>query len=312
MSKQKKDEISCPYCGHRFRGMPRDHTACPNCKQILYVYDSVLGGRKVILTEEGLSKIIKAKALSGTQDYFTARLNELAASFQKAQATTTHYGELGRELENRVKDLLQEFLPNKYEISTGFVRSLERPKWRSNQIDILLGRNDICYPIAVHNEYRVYPIESIISFVEVTSNLTKGKLREDYEKVADLQRLHKRMYYIPMPPAGVAPYPTDAVHPRFYYFAFSTDSSVDTLSRWLLEMSNEYRTQLHALFVLTPSVCLVMPNAEPDYDRLIPETRPQFAISVFLQHILMGLQTADFIPANASLPLTDYTVAGSE
>ena len=264
------------------------------------------------MTEDGLYKIINPKGRREPSDYFTARAEELKASFARAQASTFHYGELGRELESCVRSLLSEYLPNRYDIATGFVRSLERPGWQSNQIDILLSRSDICYPIAVHQQYNVYPLESVISFMEVTSNLTKGKLREDYEKVAELQRQHKRLYAIPDPPVGVALYPAyNATHPRFYYFAFeSSTRDQNRIAENMLELSNQYHIQLHALFVLKPGWCFIMPNAVLDSDRpyqtvILKNTLPNSLIS-FLEHILVSLQTADFIPQNASIPFSLY------
>ncbi len=148
--------LTCPYCDYRFAQMPADRTGCPGCSQILYVYNSVLGGKKILLTEEGLYKIIKVRPSKEPTDYFTSRMQELEAAFSKAKASTRHYGELGRELESLVWHLLEEYLPNKYKVATGFVRTLEKPGWISNQIDIILSRSDICYPIAVHHQYSVF------------------------------------------------------------------------------------------------------------------------------------------------------------
>lgn len=309
---EKNQEISCPYCGFIFNSMPIDRTGCPNCKEIIYVHDSILGNKKVLFTEEGLFKIVKIKYSQETKDYFISRLRELDAAFRKAQASTQHYGELGRELESLVKNLLSEYLPTKYKLATGFIRSLEKPKWQSNQIDIIFSRNDICHPIAVHNQYSVFPLESIISFMEITSNLTKAKLIEDYEKVADLQRIHKRHYYVPDPPSGIKLYSTEdrAVHPRFYYFAFTTSIDENKISKILKELSNEYKIQLHSMFVLNPGTCYIMPNAEQNttepYQKIFIENKPKEAILLFLQHILSSLQSADFIPPNASIPFGEY------
>jgi len=304
--------ISCPYCDYDFTKLPPDRTGCPNCGEIIYIYESPSGRGKILITEEGLYKIVKAKPSQQAQDYFTSRLIELKAAFEKAKATSNHYGELGRELEALVKNLLQEYLPAKYKVATGFVRSLEKPKWQSNQIDVLMTRSDICYPIAVHNEYSIFPLETVISFMEVTSNLTKGKLREDYEKVEELQRLHKRLYYLPEPPASVRLYNTGnhAVRPRFYYFAFSTDRKDESIAQAMLDLSNEYRIQLHSLFVLNPGYCFLMPNStpgdDPPYQKIVKETNARKSIIIFLQHILVSLQTADFIPPNASIPFAEY------
>jgi hypothetical protein len=315
---RNKWKISCPYCDHNFDTLPPDRTGCPNCEQIIYIYSSPLGGQKILMTEEGLFKVIRTKSSKEEKDYFVARMEELEAAFRKATASTTHYAELGRELETLVKKLLEEYLPNKYKVATGFVKSLEKPGWQSNQIDIILSRSDICYPISVQHQYSVFPIESVVSFMEVTSNLTPAKLHEDYEKVAELQRLSNRLFYIPDPPAGIKAYSVteNAVHPRFYYFAFETTCSMELITQTLLELSNEYRIQLHALYILRPSACFIMPNAIPNeenpYQQIFQESNPRNAIVAFLQHVLVSLQTADFIPPNASIPFGEYFKGNTE
>ena len=308
----KDDSLSCPYCGYELAAMPHDKTACPNCENILYISKSILGEEDVLLTEEGYYKIVRSKKRDEESDYFTERMNELKASFGKAKASIMHYGELGRDLEVAVRKLLEEYLPNKYRVDTGFVRSLEKPGWRSNQIDILLSRNDICYPLAIHHEYKVYPLESIISFMEVTSNLTSAKMREDYEKVTELQRLNKQLYFVPKVPAGVNQWLAyNAPRPRFYYFAYSTEwSEKETVKRNLLKLSNDYRIQLHATFVLDHGWWFMMPNATPGAktpysDLHIIDSMPDSFIA-FLQHVLLNLQTADFIPPNGSIPFSYY------
>ena len=307
-----KPVIHCPYCDDELPKVPLDISGCPKCGQVIRVIESLLGDRKVLLTQEGWAKIYRPSGREVEHDYFTARLQELRGAFEKAMGSTIHYGERGRELESLVRGFIDEYLPRKYSLHTGFVRSLEKQGWQSNQIDILVCRSDICYPIAVHREFSVYPLESLISFIEVTSNLTRGKLREDYEKVAVLQRLHKRMYFLPRPPAGVRPYYAfdTAVHPRYYTFAFSTRLSPVQMRDSMLSLSNEYHTQLHCMFVLQPGYCIVMSNAnrnvQPSYQVAEIIDNPRDAIVAFLEHLLSALQTADFIPPNASLPFSAY------
>src|SRR5271157_1744404 len=106
--------LACPYCDHPFDLVPSDGTGCPHCGETIYVYDSPLRNAKIILTDEGHVKIVKAKAFKPVTDYFTSRMLELEAAFGKAKATTSHYAELGRELESLVRCFLSEYLPNKY------------------------------------------------------------------------------------------------------------------------------------------------------------------------------------------------------
>ena len=184
-----------------------DRTVCPVCGEVIYLNESLIGGNQVLLIEEGYHNIVKTRRVGDSGGYFIRRVEGLAAASRKARASTKHYGELGRELEAAVKGFLSEHLPNEYRIDTGFVRSLEKPGWQSNQIDVLLSRSDICYPLATHHEYKVYPLESVISFVEVTSDLTRAK----------------RSFPLPKPPASTILHPAyNATYPRFLYFAFTT------------------------------------------------------------------------------------------
>ncbi|MBA7682155.1 hypothetical protein ES703_90501 [subsurface metagenome] len=230
------------------------------------------------------------------------------AAFDKATKASTHYGQLGSESEEIVRELLNEHLPLKYYADTGFVRTLEKPGWESKQIDILLVRRDICFPLAILKRFKVYPIESVIGFMEVTSKVNKGKLTEDFEKVVDLKRLYKRHCHIPKPPIGTQFCQVDAPHPRFYYFAFSTDwAKPQTVNRVIKEMSREYGIQLHAMFVLGQG-CYVSPTPtkdNPSPDVIFTPNMPDSFIG-FLYHILMNLQTADFLPPNASIPFQEY------
>ena len=252
-------------------------------------------------------------------NYFTRCVNSLKEAYRGVEVgDNPHYVTAGHELECLVTEkLLKPFLPSKYAVHTNcFVRSLEKPNWKSNEIDILFTRDDIGFPLESHETYKIFPMESIVSFMEVTKTLDLPKLREEYAKVADLQRLNKRFYYVPKPPAGLSPCLPDAPRPRFYYFAFSSDWKTlkdiekPGITKQIIEQSNEYGVQLHAIFVLEPAWCLVMPNADPrsekPYSKLhVYEGLPE-SIMYFLQVIIMGLQSADFIPPNATIPFVHY------
>jgi hypothetical protein len=262
----------------------------------------------MLLTEEGYEKITRAVRLQENAEYFSERLGQLGSEFRKAQKACTHYGQLGSELEKLVMVLLREHLPLKYKVDTGFVRTLERPGWESSQIDILFVRQDICFPLAILKDFRVYPIEAVVGFMEVTSKVTRGKLAEDFEKVVALKRLSKRVVHVPTPPQGVASLHVDAPEPRFYYFAFSSDGTrTETMRRTIEEICNDYQIQLHAMFVLNEGCYTSRTPTAEDKSRTVTfwGSMPTSFI-FFLYHILLNLQTADYLPPNASIPFEEY------
>ena len=112
--------------------------------------------------------------------------DELSSRLKSAIATLRHKGEVGKNIETILVKTLRPYVPNVFGIDTGFVRTLEDPKWQSRQIDILFTRQDVCHPLAVFPDSKVFPLEAIIGFLEVTKSINKGKLIEDFNKVADL------------------------------------------------------------------------------------------------------------------------------
>lgn len=300
--------LTCPYCGSEIRNPPANGKLSPCCQQPVYRRKSSHTGKAMLLTEQGYERMKRAAQLQENTKYFSERLVQLGSEFRKAQNACTHYGQLGSELEKLVMCLLNEHLPLKYKADTGFVRTLDQPGWQSCQIDILFVRQDICFPLAMLKSFRVYPIESVVGFMEVTSKVTRGKLTEDFEKVVELKRLSKRVVHMPRQPQGVISRHVDAPQPRFYYFAFSSDGTkTGTMRRIIEEICSDYDIQLHAMFVLNEGCYTSRTPTTEDRSRTVTFWGSMPASFIrFLYHILLNLQTADYLPPNASIPFEEY------
>lgn len=209
-------------------------------------------------------------------------------------------------------------------MDTGFVRSLEDPEWQSSQIDLLLTRKDFGHPLAVFPETKIYPIEAVIGFVEVTKRIDKRKLLEDFGKVKDLKQKTKRTYVLPYSFARAAGMPgTDSppdssdmlkkvyatisdLEPRFFYFAFESDwTEPASLCRVFQAAGEELGVHCHGLFV--PQFGFFMHKAvQTPPSRHVVEymTAMPDAFIAFLSQVLGALQSFTVVPSNAGIPLS--------
>lgn len=198
----------------------------------------------------------------------------------------SHKSTIGTDLENVVKDLLREYLPIKFSLETGFVRSLEDIEWQSNQIDILFTLNNTGFPLATLPTCKVFPIEAVLGIMEVTKYLYKTKLEADFAKVSELLHKHKRYALKPIsdlidiyskmiednaidakakeslkqkldfyntiknPRNQRDIFNYNDMPPRFFYFAKSAIKDTNKLLGYIYEFSQKYGIALHGMFIL--------------------------------------------------------------
>lgn len=265
------------------------------------------------------------------REHLLSRQRELLTYLESVTSAIDHHGEAGRDLELRVRDLLTQFLPGRFGLSSGFVRSLDDPDWQSNQIDLLITRKDIGYPLAVFPGNEIYPIEAVVGFVEVTRTLNAAKLEEDFEKVRDLKRRTSRTYVYPYSyakAAGIVPRtasePADSLkkvvlttkdlEPRFYYFAFTTDwKKPESLCKVLQGTGNKLGVHCHGVFI--PDFGFFMHQAVasgPSNHDVKYVLDPADAFITFLSVFLESLQTFTDPSPVASIPFDQYGLSPGE
>lgn len=107
------------------------------------------------------------------------RIDELLASAAKsmssdlAQQLVAHPGELGREREEVVRAFLRKHLPERFEISTGFV--FDADEHVSEQIDIIISDSLLCPRFETIGGTHYYPCESVVAVGQVKSSMTSEK-----------------------------------------------------------------------------------------------------------------------------------------
>src|SRR3954453_10603306 len=69
-------------------------------------------------------------------DYWQFRMEGVTSRLRAAQQIVSHPGTRGALAENLLRELVRDFLPQRWAVGTGFVMDVERG--RSNQVDVLV------------------------------------------------------------------------------------------------------------------------------------------------------------------------------
>lgn len=118
------------------------------------------------------------------RDNFEKILSELALVYR-----LTHNGEKGKEAEEILKNFLKKYLPQKYQVTTGFVHT---DMGISNQSDILLYDANNYPPLYSGYANQIIHMSSLRAVIECTMKLNKRKIEEDNKKINNLKALYKK------------------------------------------------------------------------------------------------------------------------
>lgn len=118
------------------------------------------------------------------RDNFQKILSELQLVYK-----LNHNGEKGREAEEILKSFLCKYLPKKYSVTTGFVKS---DLGVSNQCDIMIYDDTNYAPLYSGYVNQIIHMLSLRGCIECTMKLNKKKVTEDNKKFSSLKSLYRR------------------------------------------------------------------------------------------------------------------------
>ncbi len=266
----------------------------------------------------------------GDSDTASNQVKEIEARINSVISVLRHHGEAGRNIEEIVRLAIRDYIPLKFGIETGFVRSLDDPNWQSNQIDLLFTRQDTGHPLAVFPGTKVFPIESVVGFMEITKKINKKKLQLDFEKVVDLKHKKSRFYTLPtnvartmgiLPPKenptaqdilndriSRVPIVSTDLEPRFFYFAFSTDwKKSKTICKNIAAVGKKQKVHLHGMLILNTGYFKHTPTSDPKTAyRISYITDFPGAYIAFIHDLIDALQTFTIVPETATVPISKY------
>lgn len=129
---------------------------------------------------------------TGLSAYFDA-INEIFALQTKVlTGALPHYGERGRNDEQRMTKLLKQVLPRRFSLGTGFVLSSHIDLPASPQIDIVIHDEMYNSPLFRELAANIFPIEAVYGTVEVKADLSLDRLREAATALALISQMAKR------------------------------------------------------------------------------------------------------------------------
>jgi hypothetical protein len=261
----------------------------------------------------------------------------LASKIALAIANVPHDGDLGHTIEDLLREVLREYIPKRFSVERGFVRSLGKEmnpqelKWKSYSVDILFTHGDSGLVLSSQPNTKVFPLESVLGFMEVTKTVDRQKLRDDFQKVRELKQQVRRYCWcslsraqelnalnledycaktnIPLETARkfarnfrvVVPY--NDLEPRFFYFANSTDwSDPKTICQNIYEASEEFGVHLHGMLILDRGLF----RRDVGSGQVIYILDLDEAFALFMHILIDSLMTFAKIPEGTSIPLDIY------
>ena len=135
--------------------------------------------------------------------YFEATKKILQLQRDTLTGVLPHFGERGRNDELRLINFLEQILPQRFGVGSGFVVSSNSKAGVSKQTDIIISDEFFNSPLHRELSSFVYPIETVYATIEVKGTLSKYKrsnkktdLDQVLESISKIRQLSKYKHYI--------------------------------------------------------------------------------------------------------------------
>jgi len=120
-------------------------------------------------------------------EYWQLRMEGVTARLQAAQQIVSHPGTRGTLAENLLRELIREFLPQRWGTGTGFIMDVERG--RSKQIDVLIFDQFTASPVYRDGELFILSPGTAHVAVEVKSHLDIDEIPRAYNNICSAKQV---------------------------------------------------------------------------------------------------------------------------
>ncbi|MFW5411958.1 DUF6602 domain-containing protein [Aerococcus urinaeequi] len=158
------------------------------------------------------------------KQFFEASSESMKLYFEQVTSQIDHNGEKGSAREEKIKELLEKYLPKKYSLTNGTITN--STDQQSRQVDIIIHDNLFTPILEDFQSSKVIPIESLYGIIEVKSTLSKVELGKCANNIKSTMELNPNPELIKI---GCV-------------FAYTSDSSLETIRKNLEELSKELPT----------------------------------------------------------------------
>lgn len=266
--------------------------------------------------------------------HINSQIKNLSYWIDSQTSLIEHNATIGSNVELIVREIIKSYLPDKFGVETGFVKSLNNLDWISAQIDIILTHKNQGFPLVTSLSSKVFPLEAVLGIIEVTKTLSKKKIEEDFKKISSLMKMKTRKNLLTgtnavtfleaslnsdisdeekkrcdellhninnkTNPRNVrVDYLYNDMQPRFYYFAVDSNVKNATLLKHIKRYSDENSIIIHGLYVLKRGLFVNNLCSEISY----VENKETSFIS-FIHGIIDGLITYGDLPG--IIPFNEY------
>lgn len=207
----------------------------------------------------------RTKHKTETKTYYQAVQEIFAKQSEILTAVLPHYGERGRNDEERLRDLLIKVLPRRFSIGTGFIVCHDTNIPHSSQTDIVIYDETQNSPLHRELSAYIYPIEIVYGAIEVKGNLRRQDISKALKDIQKIRQLAKYKWYVnftskpkkPEKPEQLIVVPEDfqkILSPRTYLFAYDAGDwkTINTFVKYLKEqLLKNKKAFLHGAIVLS-------------------------------------------------------------
>lgn len=175
---------------------------------------------------------------------------KLKIDFDGITSKIEHNGQKGDIREELLKDSLTQFLPQKYSIGNGII--VDSNQSQSKQQDFIIYDRFNSPLMLKKQTMQVVPIESVYCTIEIKSTLTKSELEKCVANIKSVRALEK--VCLQTSPIIYE----NANNTIGFVFAYTSDSSLDTIYENLVEMNKsiEPHHQISGICVLDKGLIL--------------------------------------------------------
>ncbi len=197
------------------------------------------------------------------KEIFTQAARRLRQEFEEL-STVPHNALKGSEAEELVRRFLRDHIPKRFDVGAGFV--IDPEDTVSRQTDLIIYDAYNCPVYRASEGAGIFPSDNVAAVVEVKSRLTRDRLREAFQNIAETKSLKKRG-------ARESRGPIRA-HTYGCIFAFASDLSLETVSEVYADLVKEFGLGLH------PDLMLLIDKAVFSLAVNIPGTREWSTVSI--------------------------------
>jgi len=213
----------------------------------------------------------------------------------------THAGEKGRASEFIVRDVLEEILPRKYSVGTGFVITTAvddtgKTKVRSSsQQDIVIFDHHENPARLSRDNFGLFPVEAVYATVEVKERLNPKELRSFFEASRTLTDIAKTLAYIDLERKGgrvtIESSPSTS-RPRRYLIAMSGPTHLVSTFKEVQREAGARDISVHGILTLNSPQFVRFGQRT---NRYIEETGDA-AFITFVRYLLNGIMSKRMDP----------------